>query len=224
MARPSTITHEQILAAAREVFLEKGIRATIAEVAERAGVAGGSIFNRFSTKEDLFCAAMQSHVDALSWIELVQSHTRSPDVETILVEIGEALIAFFRQLLPLMMMSWSNVGPSGIPPILEQPNPPPFRGLKALASFFESQMRCGHIARHDPEILARAFLGSLQNYVFFELLLRAHDRASIPENVYLRGLVQLLMRGLKPGVKPKRAAAAVKRVASTERRSRSNRR
>jgi len=49
MPRPAKIKDEEILAAAREVFLEKGIRATTAEVAKRAGIAEGSIFNRFAT-------------------------------------------------------------------------------------------------------------------------------------------------------------------------------
>jgi len=49
MARPPVITEERILDAARGVFLKKGIRATTAEVAKRAGIAEGSIFNRFDT-------------------------------------------------------------------------------------------------------------------------------------------------------------------------------
>jgi hypothetical protein len=41
MARPVTISDEQILDAARAVFTEKGPRATTAEIAERAGVSEG---------------------------------------------------------------------------------------------------------------------------------------------------------------------------------------
>jgi AcrR family transcriptional regulator len=206
MARTATITHEQILEAAREVFLEKGIRATVAEVAERAGIAGGSIFKRFSTKEELFCAAMQTEGVHLPWVELLQRMSRSSDVPGALMEIGAELLAFFRRILPLMMMAWSNASPSsGIPQLLEQPNPPPIRGLRAVSSFFESQMRLGHVARHNPEIIARAFIGSLQNYVFFELLLRAHDQVPIAEAEFLRGLVQILWRGIEPSAERKKA-------------------
>ena len=58
MARPTVIRNEAILQAARDVFLERGILATSAEVAQRAGVSEGSLFKRFKTKADLFRAAM----------------------------------------------------------------------------------------------------------------------------------------------------------------------
>src|SRR5438132_7751348 len=124
MPRTPTITQEQILSAAREVFLEKGIRATVAEVAERAGIAGGSIFKHFTTKEDLFCAAMiQGTNDEPRWFELVRRSREAPDVEAAMNAIGAEVIAFFRQILPLMMMAWSNAGASGIPAHFEQPDP-----------------------------------------------------------------------------------------------------
>jgi AcrR family transcriptional regulator len=198
MARKATITNEQILEAAREVFLEKGIRATVAEVAERAGIAGGSVFNRFTSKEELFCAAMRADMGDPAWMPLLERHARSPNVDRALIEIGRELIAFFRKILPVMMMSWSNTGEKGVPPHLEAPDPPPLRGLRLTTAFFESQMRLGHIARHDPEILARVFLGSLLNYVFFELVMQAHAQRPLPEQTYLRGLVQLLFKGIEP--------------------------
>mgnify|MGYP001134528590 CR=1 FL=1 len=58
MARPTSIDDDQILTAARAVFLEHGIRGTTLEVAQRAGVSEGSIFKRWKTKEELFHAAM----------------------------------------------------------------------------------------------------------------------------------------------------------------------
>jgi TetR/AcrR family fatty acid metabolism transcriptional regulator len=46
---------ESILQAAIEIFSKKGFRsATISEIAERAGVAEGSIYQYFKSKEDLF--------------------------------------------------------------------------------------------------------------------------------------------------------------------------
>src|SRR5215204_535534 len=62
--RPPVISTERLLAVAREVFLELGIRATAAEVATRAGIAEGTIFHRFKSKEELFRAAMNFDPDA----------------------------------------------------------------------------------------------------------------------------------------------------------------
>src|SRR6188768_505357 len=68
--RPPVISSERLLEVAREVFLELGIRATTAEVASRAGIAEGTIFHRFKSKEELFHAAM--NVDPNAVVSLVE--------------------------------------------------------------------------------------------------------------------------------------------------------
>jgi AcrR family transcriptional regulator len=44
MARPPKITNEEILAAARQVFLEQGEGGSTLEIAEKAGISEASIF------------------------------------------------------------------------------------------------------------------------------------------------------------------------------------
>ena len=58
VARPKSITNEQILGAAQDAFLESGLAATTADIARRAGISEGTIFKRFGSKDDLFLAAM----------------------------------------------------------------------------------------------------------------------------------------------------------------------
>lgn len=48
---------ELILAAAEEVFLEKGASASLDDVAKCAGVGIGTLYRRFPTREDLLAAA-----------------------------------------------------------------------------------------------------------------------------------------------------------------------
>src|SRR5437762_1272943 len=109
MPRPPTITDRQILEAAREVFLEKGVTATTAEVAKRAGCAEGSIFKRFPTKVELFQAAMHQGTPELpEWIKRLCSEPGQGDLRDKLVQSGLAAIEFFRRIMPLMMMSWSH--------------------------------------------------------------------------------------------------------------------
>ncbi|GIG85352.1 TetR/AcrR family transcriptional regulator [Plantactinospora endophytica] len=50
----------RILAAAEEVFAEYGAAASTEEVAARAGVAIGTVFRHFSTKDDLLAAIMKN--------------------------------------------------------------------------------------------------------------------------------------------------------------------
>jgi AcrR family transcriptional regulator len=47
---------ERIVAAAMEVFAERGLEASTAEIAARAGVGEATLFRRFPTKEDLVTA------------------------------------------------------------------------------------------------------------------------------------------------------------------------
>ena len=47
---------ERILAAAEDVFLERGANVTLDEIAKRAGVGIGTLYRRFPTREDLLAA------------------------------------------------------------------------------------------------------------------------------------------------------------------------
>src|SRR3954463_6836410 len=100
MARPVSIKDETIIAAAREVFLERGIQATTAEVAERAGVSEGSVFKRFKSKVDLFRAAMGDQIHDPEWIREIAGRVGKGDVRDHLIAIGTEVIAFFRRLMP----------------------------------------------------------------------------------------------------------------------------
>ena len=198
MARPVRIKPETILLAARQVFLERGIRATTAEVAERAGISEGTIFKRYKSKIDLFHAAMGEHLADPDWTRRLAARVGQGTVESNLFEIGMGVITFFRELMPLMMMSWSNPAPNGLPGPLAGPNPPPMVALKLLTGFFEAEMRAGRLRRQDAEIVARTFLGGLNNYVFFEVLYQANNELPLAPETCVRGLVQLLWAGIAP--------------------------
>src|SRR6187551_2653742 len=108
MARPTTISDERILEAARAVFLEHGIAATTADVARRAGVAEGSIFKRFSTKAELFKAAMAIDFDDPDFIRtLVGARDEDQPADT-LYQVGLQAVGFFRRMMPLIMMQFGT--------------------------------------------------------------------------------------------------------------------
>jgi AcrR family transcriptional regulator len=197
MARPSVITEEQILQAARAVFLKKGIRATTAEVARRARIAEGSIFKRFKTKHELFQAAMHLNTDEPAFYQALEATPRLHPRE-VLAEIALEILGFLRTLMPLVMMNWSNPLPSGLPSALGAKNPIPLRVLHKLIRFFEREMRAGRLRRQDPETAARIFLGSIQNYVFFELVLKAEHKSVLPAEKFVKRMVDTLWRGLSP--------------------------
>ncbi len=198
MARPTVIRDEQILEAARQVFLEHGVAATTAEVARRAGVAEGTIFKRFATKADLFKAAMQLDFDDIEWVRTLISARDGDDPREILYRVGLQAVAFFRRLIPLTMMQFSTGREGTLPPHLIGPNAAPLRALKAVTAFIEREVRAGRMRAAEPDGVARMLLGSIQSYVFFETLYRAQIKMPIPVEHYLRGLIETLWTGVAP--------------------------
>jgi AcrR family transcriptional regulator len=178
------------------VFLERGIRATTAEVAERAGVSEGTLFHRFKTKEAIFRQAMQLQEDEIPelLIGAVDSILGMP-AEEALNALGKRLLELGRVVLPLMMMSWSNPTNGGGPPERIAAR---FRiFIRNLAGFFESQSAAGRMRAVDPEVAARAFLGAIHHYCMTRVM-TPDSSWIVPEAMYLRGLVDLILRGALP--------------------------
>lgn len=196
--RPRSIDSEQLLAVAREVFLERGIRATTLEVAERAGVSEGSLFHRFKSKEALFSAAMDfDHENAPGRLLDAVAEIETLEPSEALMHLSTKLLAVGKVALPMMMMSWSNPQLCGATPFDKKKAK--FRDfLKALASYFERKMDEGKLRRMDPEVLARAFIGSVHHYCMTRILVEESDGAMIPEGMFVRGLVDLLLNGALP--------------------------
>jgi len=74
-----------LLAAGEREFGEKGVDVSVAEITRRAGVAKGTFFRHFTTKDDLLAAVVSHHVTAL-----IETGERVLDDE----DPGEALLAF----------------------------------------------------------------------------------------------------------------------------------
>ncbi|QIS08087.1 TetR/AcrR family transcriptional regulator [Nocardia arthritidis] len=55
---------DALVAAARAVFDERGLDAPLKQIAARAGVAIGTLYNRFPTREDLIAAAVEDRIEA----------------------------------------------------------------------------------------------------------------------------------------------------------------
>lgn len=192
MARPKTIDDAVILKAARELFLQKGATLTTAEVAKRAGVAQGTIFKRYKTKQALFRAAM--HSEAMPWMSSVEKHAEK-DLKKALVELGHAIVTFGRKALPLLMMSWSNRGEFGLGHARAANDEIPFRPVEDLRRFFDTQVRAKRLRAANPRMMAAAFFGGMMNYTFVELMLGEHP---IEDREFIRGFVELLWEGIRP--------------------------
>jgi len=73
-----------LLAAAEDEFAERGPSASVADIARRAGVAKGTVFRHFPTKEDLIAAIVSEHIAMLA--EAAGRLADSPDAGAALLE------------------------------------------------------------------------------------------------------------------------------------------
>ncbi len=200
--RPPSIDTEALLDVAREVFLERGVQATTLEVARRAGISEGAVFHRFKSKEALFQAAMR--FDAEDAPRVLTDTCRALDgleMSEALTLLATKMLDIARVALPLMMMTWSN--PDFISPTQCDKNLSIYgKMLKGIAAYFEARMEAGDLRRTDAEILTRIFIGSVHHYGMTRIFAQEAGEYVIPEGMFVRGLVDLLLQGALPPSDP----------------------
>lgn len=188
--RPQAISNERLLDVAREVFLKHGFRATTSEVATRAGVAEGTIFRRFRSKDELFRAAMQFDPEgSLAWVESLPGHAGGGELRSLLIAFSEQFLAQCRVAVPVMMMSWSN--PEG--ELRTDGKGEHYRRvLSAVRVFFEREAALGRLrAKDEPDVLARMLLGSLYHYCMTELL--APDVGGLTVTCFVEAVIGVIL-------------------------------
>lgn len=206
MGRPAIVDTEQLLSAARELFLSQGYGVTTAAIARRAGISEGSIFKRFPTKESLFFAALG--VPEPAWLAEIPQLAGQNDPQHNLQHILLSLIAFFRVLVPRMIMLWSNRGEFSHP-FKDATEAPPMRGLRALTDYFSREVALRRARPCSPEALARLLLGAAQNYAFFEIFGAGGDKrgaapcldlggAPLLAEDFAKSIAETIWLGLRP--------------------------
>jgi AcrR family transcriptional regulator len=190
MARTPTITDEQILKAASEVFLEQGFAATAVDVANRAGISSASIFKRFVTKEALFFAAMNPHAERI-WTAELEAQIGQGNTQADLLLIAQHITTYAAKILPRMIMALS-VRQSD-----ELPKPPvPAEDVAALAGYLAKEMTLGRMARGDPTIPALTLFHTAVGFAMSQSL--RQDLELLKQPNFLKDVVALLWRGLEP--------------------------
>ena len=191
MARPQSITDDEVLAAARAVFLEKGITATVEEVATRCGVGEATVFRRFPTKQALFVAAMDTDSEP-AWARTFSERwpasrrTDTEDIRESLTALANEILSSGRKMMPLMLMKMSN---PGMWMTREKPPARVVRAIQILTEFFTVQIDAGRVRGRDPRVAARIWMGALQHWIMFEAFMKPID--NVPAEVFLGELVEL---------------------------------
>lgn len=153
------MSDEQLEAAAREVFLELGPAAPVADVAKRLGVTQAALFHRLGSKEALMLKALcPGAPEALAAFEAGPA----PDVPVHeqLTPTLHALLGFLRQAIPgLMVLRGAGIASDKAVP----PGPPPPVAMRAaLAAFLSLAAERGLVHLVDAPATADAILGALE--------------------------------------------------------------
>jgi AcrR family transcriptional regulator len=196
MGRIAKITNQQILDAAREIFLEQGFGASTLEIAQKAGISEASIFKRFSTKEELFLASM-GIPEKSPWGKKLDAVVGKGNLKQNLSDLSLEILEFNRQVMPRLMMlrSRGNL----LPEMFNRADSRPSRDLKTFTKFLEKEIENGRIRPCDPQTIAMILLGSLMNFVFLEQM---HPKGDVPadEQKFVQNLVEIVWQGISPMV------------------------
>lgn len=175
------------------MFERHGFSVTTAQIAEEAGISEGSIFRRWSSKQDLIVTALG--IEKPRWIELATDLTDDDRaVEVQLTELATSMLDFFLENIP-KMTAMLSCGVDMRAKLMRTSDAPPVKGVRAITNYFAQLRDAGRIRMTDPEIAARVLVASTHHYAFSELV-GLNEIMPMPRETYIRGIVDNLMRGI----------------------------
>lgn len=168
----STPKARQILEGAKSVFLERGYEGTsVEEIARRAQVSKGTIYNYFPDKQTLFAAVVHGECQKQSQ-RIFQIDRDGEDVETLLRDIALHLVEF--SLSPFAQNIFRIV-------VAETPRFPelgqafyesgPALGKQRLVEFLAQAVKNGELAIADLKMAANQFIELCKADLFYKQLL-----------------------------------------------------
>lgn len=164
MARTKSISDEDLLRNAREVFVKEGLAASTKTIARRAGVSEGVLFQRFSTKEELFFAAMIPPPADLS--ELFRKRHKDGYKAFSAVTLG--MLEYFRATLPVLITLISHPSFRFEDFARKHPDSPMVTLRREITHFMLAERLAGRIGIVDPGAAALLAWSTAHTIAFFE--------------------------------------------------------
>ncbi|MGE5385651.1 MAG: TetR/AcrR family transcriptional regulator [Betaproteobacteria bacterium] len=187
-------TRTRLIEAARDAFMNEGYRASMEAIAARAGVAKQTLYNHFSSKDELFSEAARLFSEAI----LVTLDSEDDDFMTTLRNfartfreraLSEEGVAVFRSLI-----AESNRFPALAQAFLVKGHVPT---ATRLAAFLEAAMDDGILRRDDPKFAAEMLMGMLAGSDKIHRLC-ATPRSDMPEDERIEKMLDCFLRAYAP--------------------------
>lgn len=176
-----------ILQAARAAFEQHGYTQTrIADIATRAGVAPGTIYLYFESKEAIVLALAEQFFTGLAAATLPKID--QPDGVAAIAEAVQAGLAYATQELALLKLTLLDAGLNTLEPLAARQS-----FTKALATHLAARMQAGTLRHYDAFILAELISGMIVRAVEACVLYGRDDLS-----LYERTLTELLHHALLP--------------------------
>ena len=191
MGRKKTISDSALLDVARHVFVNQGFGASTKEIARQAGISEGVIFQRFSSKDELFFAAMIPPAASLNDV-IRKSRSRG---RALMEEVTLAMLEYCRETLPVLLPLMMHPAFRFEEFAQKHPDSPMTALRRELTAFMVQQKQAGAIGDVDPGAAALLVWGTAQTVAFFERL-GAHGGRFDAEMI--RRTVRCMWRGLDP--------------------------
>jgi AcrR family transcriptional regulator len=194
--------HQAILDAARDAAAEGGMAAVqIVPVAERAGIAAGTVYRYFPAKTDL----VRALVDAVSETELAAMRQAADAAPGPLSALAAAIVTFAARALRQRRLAWALLGET------QDGDGTAYR--RELVDELEARLRAamegGHLPEQDLALAAPALVAALLEGLVGPLAPEHGDEASARAAV--QTLTLFALRGL--GVVDARARGLVVQTA-----------
>jgi AcrR family transcriptional regulator len=161
MARPQTVSDEQISAAARAVFVEHGPNAAVALVGKRLGVSHAALLQRAGSKRELMLGALWP--DRPAAVDALREPPPRENADEALVGILLGLMGFLQVVIPNLVVLRSAGLPVGRPGPGE---PAPALIRRLLADWLDQAQQSGALAPTPPWALAEGLLGAIEARCF----------------------------------------------------------
>ncbi len=196
MGRPREVTDQQIVAAARRCFLERGTAVSAAEIAKELGVSHTTLFHRFGSKESLMIAALAPPQE-LDWVATLDSGPDTRPLREQLVELAKVMADHFRELQAgIGLLQAAGIDPSALT-CPHTSSSAPEHAYRAFVAWLERAVAQRRLASCDVETLAATVLGALHGWAATSRVCGGTCNAAA-NDLYVERFIDLLWTGIRP--------------------------